>query len=101
MFFEEPTGTPVNFKSQEAGLFIQKRDYSIVKLDIPENCLCLQIGELTQIVSGGLFKAMPHAVRMPSGRSDISRTSFAVFMEPNLEVRLNAPEGISLAQVYT
>ena len=64
MYFDKD-GTQVPCPDEEAGLYIQKRDYSVVKLEAPADSVCFQLGEVMQMVSGGLLKAMPHAVLMP------------------------------------
>ncbi len=52
--------------------------------------LGFQIGETSQILSGGVLKATPHAVRGPSSSSSshgggvASRSTLAVFMEPEV-----------------
>jgi len=63
--------------------------------------VCVQSGELTQIVSGGLLKAMPHAVKMPSADKEVARASFALFLEPNFDVRICAPAGTDMGEVFT
>ncbi|CDW77364.1 UNKNOWN [Stylonychia lemnae] len=85
----------------EAGLYIQKRDYEILKLNIPEDCMCFQLGELSQIVSGGLLQALPHAVKMPVQNFDMPRISLAVFMEPEYNEPLSVPVGTNMDRVLT
>lgn len=55
-----------------------------------------QIGETSQIQSGGLLQATPHAVMMSSSSSGITRESFAVFMEPEFDTELHIPAGKTL-----
>ena len=54
------------------------------------SCLLFQIGETSQIHSGGILQATPHAVK-GSSRADVCRSSFAVFMEPGWEGDMKAP----------
>ena len=69
----------------------------MVRIAIPSNMLAFQLGESTQIHTGGHLEATPHCVV----RSDeiagqkIARNTFALFMGPNdLEV-MRTPSGIS------
>jgi len=59
---------------------------------IPANHLAFQIGETSQIHSGGKLIATPHAVIAPNV-SKISRGTLAVFMEPMWDYPMNQPEG--------
>lgn len=52
--------------------------------------LLFQIGESSQIHTGGALQATPHAVRAAAVAA-VSRTSFAVFMEPGWEETMSAP----------
>jgi hypothetical protein len=78
-----------------AGLYIQSRSGRIVRVCLPPTACGFQIGETSQIQSGGLLQATPHAVRPGSSSSSsmISRESFAVFMEPEFNTPLNIPVG--------
>ena len=62
--------------------------------------LLFQIGETSQIHSGGVLQATPHAVRAAAA-ADISRTSFAVFMEPGWEESMECPHDREPAQAQT
>ncbi len=60
--------------------------------------LAFQIGETAQIMSGGVLRATPHAVqavRWPESAS-ICRNTFALFMEPNFDVKMDLPPGRTL-----
>ena len=69
-----------------AGLYIQSRLGDVVKVDIPRDCLAFQTGEAIEIITRGMFKAVPHFVRGSwLGRSGaIARNTLAVFTQPNL-----------------
>jgi isopenicillin N synthase-like dioxygenase len=65
---------------------------------IPSNCCAFQLGETCQILSGGLLRATPHAVLTdPTSctTNGVTRESFAVFMEPEYDHRLDPPHGVS------
>lgn len=53
------------------------------------------MGEATQIRSGGKLRATPHCVRgaMGSEAVGISRNTFAVFMQPHWDEKLDPPAG--------
>lgn len=83
----QSTSTAGNDKS---GLYIQARNGSIHHVVLPENSIGFQIGETSQIHSGGTLQATPHAVR---GSTDgaVTRESFAVFMEPEYHGDMTLP----------
>jgi isopenicillin N synthase-like dioxygenase len=101
MYFEAEPGAPEPARSDiplpdpEAGLYVRTRTGQERKVVIPKDCLAFQIGESSQIVTGGLLRATPHAVQAlahPASRN-ISRSTFAVFMQPDNDAHLRAPEG--------
>mmetsp|Transcript_18638 Transcript_18638/g.33574 ORF Transcript_18638/g.33574 Transcript_18638/m.33574 type:complete len:92 (+) Transcript_18638:363-638(+) len=49
-----------------------------------------------QIHSGGLLEATPHAVRGCKGGSNVSRETFAVFMEPEYHSSMDIPASRTL-----
>lgn len=81
-----------------AGLYIKSRGGEVIHVQIPSNCLAFQIGETSQIHTGGILQATPHAVKGcdPSLAHGISRESFAVFMQPEFHLDMNLPEGKSI-----
>ena len=83
-------GNPVE-KPDNCGLYIKALDGSTVKVDIPEDCFAVQLGEMLQYFSGGLLRATPHCVRAcPS--SDTTREQFAMFMDCVPEQPLKLPK---------
>ena len=97
MYFQEPTDDcPTHTQLAKnpcptAGLYIRSRTGSLHQVRAPStSCLLFQIGETSQIHSGGILQATPHAVK-GSSRSDVCRSSFAVFMEPGWEGDMQAP----------
>jgi len=87
-------GDIVNNTDSEAGLYIRSRKSELVKVSIPPDHIAFQIGETAQVHSGGILQATPHAVR-GSKVPDISRETFAVFMEPMWMEPMNTPDGIA------
>lgn len=99
MYMEED-GKEVSNPDPRSGLVIAPRNTSSyppqVKVTIPADYLAFQIGECSQIVSGGHLKATPHMVRSPANEAavtrKVSRSTFAVFMQPALLQPLSMPK---------
>mmetsp|Transcript_27452 Transcript_27452/g.39310 ORF Transcript_27452/g.39310 Transcript_27452/m.39310 type:complete len:81 (-) Transcript_27452:327-569(-) len=53
-----------------AGLYIKSRNGKIHHVSIPSDSLAFQVGETTQIHSGGLLQATPHSRLQQPKRSD-------------------------------
>lgn len=94
----------INSKGEEvpcpdpaAGLYIKSRNGELVHVQIPTHALAFQIGETSQIHSGGILQATPHAVRGCDPHNEacqgISREAFAVFMEPEYFGDMEIPPG--------
>ncbi|KAF1775854.1 Isopenicillin N synthase-like [Phytophthora cactorum] len=64
----------------------------ILKANIPPGHLVYQIGETSQILSGGTLQATPHAVRGPQV-TGVNRETLAVFMQPLPQERMAVPNG--------
>ena len=75
----------------------------MARIPIPPNMLAFQLGEVTQIISGGHLEATPHCVVKSSeiAGKKISRETFALFMQPNGLHKLNVPEGMNESDVTT
>lgn len=65
---------------------------------IPSDCLAFQIGESAQIATGGILRATPHFVGLPSSDSPVARVTLAVFLQPNPWDALHFPKGADLSQ---
>jgi isopenicillin N synthase-like dioxygenase len=63
------------------------------QIAIPANCLAFQLGESSQILSGGILEATPHCVRGGS-LVNVSRNTMAVFMGPEHQELMKVPTGI-------
>lgn len=77
--------------SPTSGLYIRTRGKQLVKVSIPEGCLAFQTGEALEIATNGRLLATPHCVNVGSlsGDEEISRESFALFMQPNTTQHLS------------
>jgi isopenicillin N synthase-like dioxygenase len=87
-----------------SGLFVQPRsssgDGGPVKASIPHDCCAFQIGESSQILSGGLLRATPHAVMAGTvPRPHATRESFALFLQPNKDFVLHLPTNTSVSDL--
>jgi isopenicillin N synthase-like dioxygenase len=89
-----------------AGLAIMDRNGNITKVEIPDDCMAIQIGECLQIVTGGNVIATPHCVRGVSpnwngngGSNKIARISFPCFVDTVPSFPLKVPRGISKEKV--
>ena len=79
-------------KPEECGLYVKSpRNGSINKVDIPVDCLAIQLGEFFQILSGGLLRATPHCVRS-SKSLNITREQLACFMDCSPTQLMELPE---------
>jgi hypothetical protein len=95
----EPVSCPAHSQS---GLYIATGNSRTTKqrIVIPSDCCAFQLGETCQILSGGLLRATPHAVLTDPTSSTThggitTRESFAVFMEPEYDHRLDPPLGVT------
>lgn len=94
--FLNTKGEQVASPDPSAGLYIQTRNGKIVQVRLPPTVCAFQIGETSQIQSGGLLQATPHAVRCGNTHG-VTRESFAVFLEPNFDEPLKVPSEQNLA----
>ena len=87
-------GKELKFKETKGGLFAKNRFSETAKISIPADMLAFQLGESTQIMTGGMLEATPHCVV----RSDelagkgVSRNTFALFMEPDDLYPMSVPK---------
>ncbi|KJA29320.1 hypothetical protein HYPSUDRAFT_73807 [Hypholoma sublateritium FD-334 SS-4] len=77
--------------SPASGLYIRTRGGQLTKVAIPHNCLAFQTGEALEIATNGRLLATPHCVRIGVSKpgNNISRESFALFMQPNTDQLLS------------
>mmetsp|Transcript_75189 Transcript_75189/g.243359 ORF Transcript_75189/g.243359 Transcript_75189/m.243359 type:complete len:383 (-) Transcript_75189:59-1207(-) len=100
IYVDDKTGDVIDNPDPEgAGLWVVTRDGSSARVSIPRDCMCVQVGECTQVVTGGLLVATPHCVRgcrpaLTSGRQ-VARVSCPCFIDTHPVFTLNMPEGAS------
>jgi isopenicillin N synthase-like dioxygenase len=99
LYMKHSTGQIIS--SQEiddpkTGLFVRNRKSQLVKIKVEPDVLLFQMGEVTQILSGGMFECTPHCVLNDGKLDDVSRTSFITFMQPKgyFEMTSTDPQGI-------
>ncbi|GLT28986.1 hypothetical protein SLA2020_038820 [Shorea laevis] len=91
-------GVEISSPDSAAGLYIRTRTDQIVKVTYGEDEIAYQIGETTEILSQGYLCATPHCVRAPKGKdtSGVDRSTFALFMQPDWDERLNFPKEVHI-----
>ncbi|KAI0374479.1 Clavaminate synthase-like protein [Pilatotrama ljubarskyi] len=92
----ESSGEPtvVQSPSSNSGLYIRTRGGALTKVSIPADCLAFQTGEALELATSGKLRATPHCVRVGAApdAENISRETFALFMQPNVDQQLSATE---------
>jgi isopenicillin N synthase-like dioxygenase len=84
-----PQGTPLpQSPIQSAGLYVVDRQDRVCKIEIPADCMAVQIGECIQIITGGAVIATPHCVK---GAPDLARASLACFIDTPPSYVLSSP----------
>ncbi len=74
--------------SPSSGLYIRTRGGDLTKVSIPPDCLAFQTGEALELATGGKLRATPHCVHVGASgpeAGNISRETFALFMQPNTD----------------
>ncbi|KAL2329329.1 hypothetical protein Fmac_022756 [Flemingia macrophylla] len=81
-----------------AGLYIRTRNDQIVKVVYGKDDIAYQIGETTEILSGGYLCATPHCVQAAKGEESygVERSTFALFMQPDWDEKLKFPDEIHI-----
>ena len=80
-------------KPKDGGLHIKDRNNNFVKVDIPEDCVAFQIGEILQILSGNKLIATPHCVKSTS-MENVSRNTLAIFMDTDPMFNIKVPKNM-------
>jgi len=86
----EPSIVPA--PSPSSGLYIRNRGGDLTKVSIPPDCLAFQTGEALELATNGALRATPHCVRVGSSADNISRETFALFMQPDTDVNIGPAE---------
>mmetsp|Transcript_26205 Transcript_26205/g.32300 ORF Transcript_26205/g.32300 Transcript_26205/m.32300 type:complete len:435 (-) Transcript_26205:123-1427(-) len=124
MYVDHETGDtiPKDDIDPKAGLYIMDRTGKVTQVNIPDDCMAVQIGECFQIVTGGNVVATPHCVKSADpnwyrkednvdvdgenktkedGKKSrkIARISFPCFVDTVPTFPLTAPNGCSREEV--
>lgn len=94
LYIDHDTGRRLNPSEvdPEAGLYVVDRTGGTVKVDMPPDCLAVQIGECTQIVTGGAVVATPHCVRGARSKG-VARIACPCFIDAPPSFPLRSPGG--------
>eukprot|EP00980_Cylindrotheca_fusiformis_P000347 scaffold91_cov127-Cylindrotheca_fusiformis.AAC.7 len=84
--------------SSEAGLYVARRNGQAQKVAIPPDVMAIQIGECTQILTGGAVVATPHCVR---GAPNLARASLACFIDVPPAMPLSLPQGSTTSSILS
>lgn len=102
MFIDADSGEfDISSPEPESGLYAKTRAGNMVQVKIPRDAIAFQIGECAQVLTGGLLRATPHAVRAlsPAASTRVARATFACFMQPDGPYKLDVPAGIPIEGV--
>lgn len=104
IYIDDDTGQVIdNPDPTAAGLWVVTRDGSSSHVTIPRDCMCVQVGECVQVVTGGLLVATPHCVRscrpsLTKGRR-VARASCPCFVDAHPAQQLKMPAGARREEV--
>lgn len=99
LYVNHLNGAVVECPDSNAGLYVATRRGTF-RVEIPPDCMAVQLGECTQIVSGGVFSATPHCVRgITLGAPHIARISLPCFVDTPPSFPLVIPPGCDLQEV--
>lgn len=95
LYLDHTTGKVLDTcPDDQAGLYVADRQDEIHRVVIPPDCMAIQMGECTQILSGGVVCATPHWVRAAKA-PNVSRVSLAAFVDTPPQFPLYTPKGQS------
>lgn len=86
-------GQEVPCPDRDAGLYVKNAAGAIVKAEFDKDAIAFQMGEATELLSGGLYHATPHCVRAAQGEAAIGvrRNAFALFLQPQWDEAMKLP----------
>ena len=100
MYVNHITGEAVDCPDPAAGLYVTDRNQKARQIILPPDCLAVQIGECTQIVTAGTVRATPHCVR-GAVTKDVARISLPCFVDTPPYQLLSVPPNATREQVLT
>jgi len=99
LYVDHTTGRLVECPDPSAGLYVVDRQDRLLRVTIPSDCLAIQMGECTQIVTGGTVTATPHCVRGVSNNPSVARISLACFVDTPPTFPLAVPKSSTVQDV--
>ena len=100
MYVDHESGQQAYNLDPEAGLYVTQRNGKAIHVDIPNECMAVQLGECTQIVTGGLLVATPHCVRGTRAKG-IARIANPYFIDTAPDFPLSIPLGSSRKDIMS
>mmetsp|Transcript_17708 Transcript_17708/g.30084 ORF Transcript_17708/g.30084 Transcript_17708/m.30084 type:complete len:348 (-) Transcript_17708:624-1667(-) len=101
IYVDDATGERVECPDpQGAGLYVVGRKGEEIRVEIPFDCMAVQLGECVQILTGGALQATPHCVR--GGKcfdKNVARVSCACFVDMPPTQKLLMPKSCTREQV--
>jgi isopenicillin N synthase-like dioxygenase len=99
--YTDAAGAEVPCPDAAAGLYIRARDGEVIRAAFRPDQLAFQMGQATQVHSGGLLRATPHCVRAAGGAAaaGVARNALAVFLQPQWDAPMDAPASADVAQL--
>lgn len=92
-FLNEATGEEAeNLDLSGTGLYVMDRNGDLIKIIAKPDELIVQIGEVTQLISGGLLQATPHVVKTDGTLKGVSRVTFVLFYCPDPDYVISCPD---------
>jgi isopenicillin N synthase-like dioxygenase len=108
-YLDDHTGSIIDCPDEAAGLYVMNRMNQVQRVVIPPDCMAVQMGECTQIVTGGAVVATPHCVRgvgpaaanaaNDSVNARTARISLPCFIDTPPAFFLTMPTGCTRKQV--
>ena len=93
LYMNPTTGQAVENPPPDAGLYVVDRSNQVQQVKIPQDCMAIQMGECTQLLTGGSVVATPHCVR---GCPQLARASLACFIDTPPSFPLQLPKGSTI-----
>jgi isopenicillin N synthase-like dioxygenase len=102
-YVDDETGAIIDCPDESAGLYVINRNNQVQRVVIPPDCMAIQMGECTQIITGGAVTATPHCVRGVSAghaaAATTARISLPCFIDTPPGFALNMPAAATREQV--
>lgn len=98
--YTDSTGQEIEWSDPAVGLHGQTKDGEVVKVRVPKDCMIVQIGEAMEVLTGGVIKALPHAVVPHRRQSLVSRNTMALFIDPTPGDALSIPPERSEKELF-